>query len=382
LNLAAARSKLHLSRGALAIRACDPGEAVSKENTCCLGSALCLLLSLSISVRAAEPSTSAKPAEPDAPVGVLQVRPGLYMFTVAGVNIGVATGPQGVIVVDTGPAQDAQAVLGQIRTLTTEPIRYVIDTSADPQFTGGNAVLSDAGLSLEVGWAPLLQAANNERNIPALDSRRAPIIARLGVVEQMATGLQGDAGQSNLGEALPTETFARQQFNFQVNEPIQVVSMPAAHSQADAVVLFRRSNVVVTGAIFDNTHFPLIDLAHGGSINGEINAVDQVLNTLVVGDFPVVTNDGGTWIIPERGPVADQVDLVTYRDMLFAIRDRVQALINQGKSLSQVEAADPAQGYETRWGSDSGSWTTRDFVDAVYRSLAAGKRTHAGDKRG
>jgi cyclase len=356
---------------------------------CGLGSAVCLLLSLSISVRAAEPGASVRPAESDAPVGtphvpvgVLQVRPGLYMFTVAGVNIGVASGPQGVIVVDTGPAQDAQAVLGQIRTIATEPIRYVIDTSADSQLTGGNGVLSDAGQSLEVGWAPLLQAANRVRNIPALDSRRAPIIARLGVVEQLAAQLQGDSDQSNLGESLPTDTFERQEFNFEVNEPIQVVSMPAGHSQTDAVVLFRRSNVVVTGAIFDNTHFPVIDLAHGGSINGEIDAVDQVLNTLVVGDFPVVTNDGGTWIIPERGPVADQVDLVTYRDMLFAIRDRVQALINQGKSLSQVEMADPAQGYETRWGSDTGTWTTRDFVDAVYRSLMTGKRPHAHGQRG
>lgn len=354
------------------------GERVLKNNYH-LVPAACLLLSLCVSVQAAEPNA---PQGPATSVGVLQLRPNVYMFTIEGLNIGVETGPQGVIVVDTGPAQDAQAVLEQIRKITTEPIRYVIDTSADPQFTGGNALLSDAGLSLEVGWAPLLQAANRVRNIPALDSRRAPIIARLGVVEQMAAGPQGDADKDySLGESLPTDTFTRPEFNFDVNEPIQVVSMPSAHSQSDCVVLFRRSNVVVTGAIFDDTHFPVIDLAHGGSINGEIDAVDQVLNTLVIGPYPVVTNDGGTWIIPERGPVADQLDLVTYRDMLFAIRDRVQALINQGKSLAQVQAADPAQGFETRYGSDSGSWTTRDFVDAVYRSLSAQKRTHAHGKR-
>ncbi|HTW73867.1 MAG TPA: hypothetical protein VMD56_02975 [Steroidobacteraceae bacterium] len=336
------------------------------------------------SAAAASSAPAPAPAQaPAGPVSVMQLRAHLYMFTVEGLNIAVESGPEGVIVVDTGPAQDAQAVLSQIRRITGEPIRYVIDTSADPQFTGGNGALSDAGLSLEVGWAPLLQAANHERSIPALDSRRAPIIARLGVIEQMTSGPQSDAGNGySLGESLPTDTFTRPEFNFDVNEPIQVVSMPPAHSQSDSVVLFRYANVVVTGAIFDNTHFPVIDLAHGGSIEGELAAVNQVLNTLVVGAFPVVTNDGGTWIIPERGPVADQVDLVTYRDMLSAIRDRVQALIDQGRSLSQVQAADPAQGYETRWGSSSGSWTTRDFVEAVYRSLAAEKRMRAHGRRG
>jgi glyoxylase-like metal-dependent hydrolase (beta-lactamase superfamily II) len=322
----------------------------------------------------------ARAAQSAAAVSVLQLRPDFYMLTVEGVNIGVEIGQEGVIVVDSGPPQDAQAVLDEIRKIAVAPIRYVIDTSADPQFTGGNAVLSDAGLSLEVGWAPLLQAANHIRDIRALDSKRAPIIARLGVVEQMAAS-QRQAGTP--AGALPTDTFARQEFNFRVNDQaIQVVAMPPAHSQSDSVVLFRGSDVVVSGAIFDDTHFPVIDLQHGGSINGEIDAVNQVMNTLVVGDVPVVSNSGGTWIVPEHGPVCDQVDLLTYRDMLLAVRSRVQALIEQGESLSEVQAADPTQGYETRYGSDSGNWTTRDFVAAVYASLKAGKRTPAAGRRG
>jgi len=318
-------------------------------------------------------------AEPAPAVGVLQMRPDFYMLTVEGTNIGVETGQEGVIVVDTGPPQDAQAVLGEIKKISVAPIRYVIDTSADPKFAGGNAVLSDAGLSLEVGWAPLLQAANHIRDIRALDSKRAPIIARLGVVAQLV----GSQAQGNtLGASLPTDTFTRAEFNFRVNgQAIQVVSMPPAHSQSDSVVLFRGSDVVVTGAIFDDTRFPVIDLAHGGGINGEIDAVNQVMNTLVVGDVPVVSNSGGTWIVPVHGPVCDQVDLLTYRDMLVAVRSRVQALIERGKSLSQVQSADPAQGYETRYGSDTGSWTTRDFVAAVYMSLKTGKHAQPAGGR-
>lgn len=306
-------------------------------------------------------------------VSVLKLRPDMYMLTVGGVNVGVETGPQGVIVVDSGPAAEAKAMLATIRKLSAQPIRYVIDTSADPQLTGGNAVLSDAGLSLEVGWLPLLQAANKIENIKAIDSKRAPIIARLGVVDQMVK----DSKSVN-SESIPTDTFTRQYFNFQVNgQAIQVVAVPPAHTSADSVVLFRGPNVVVTGAVFDDTHFPVIDLKNGGSINGEIAAVNQVMNTLVVPDVPVVSNSGGTWIIPLRGPVCNQDDLVTFRDMLFAIRNRVQFLIKQGKNLEQVEAADPAQGFKTRYGSDTGSWTTKDFIDAVYRSLKSGKHIDA-----
>ncbi|HTT04391.1 MAG TPA: hypothetical protein VMF64_03815 [Steroidobacteraceae bacterium] len=317
------------------------------------------------------------------PIQVLQMRPDLYMLTIEGVNSAVQVGPEGIVVVDTGPARDAHAVLAQIGKLSSAPIRYVIDTSADPEFTGGNALLSDAGESLEVGWAPLLQAANHIQDIRALASRRAPIVARLGVIEQMVQQAQGSQSSqsSTFGDSLPTDTFTRPEFNFRVNDQaVQVVSMPPAHSSSDTVVLFRRSDVVATGAIFDDTRFPVIDVAQGGSINGEIDAVNQVLNTLVVGAMPVVTNAGGTWIIPERGPVCDQVDLLTYRDMLFAIRNRVQSLVDQGRSLAQVQAADPAQGYRTRYGAQSGPWTTRDFVDAVYRSLEARKHSHAQPK--
>lgn len=319
------------------------------------------------------PAASTPPA---AAVQVLQLRADLDMLTVEGLNIGVEFGPQGVIVVDSGPARDVQQVLQAIQKLSLQPIRYVIDTSADAVFTGGNAQLSQAGLSLQVGWAPLLQAANQIRDIRQIDARRAPIIARLGVIEQMV----GSQAQSDtLSEALPTDTFTRPEFNFRVNDQaIQVVAMPPAHSAADSVVLFRGSDVVVTGAIFDDTRFPVIDLQHGGSIDGEIDAVNQVLNTLVVADVPLVSDAGGTWIIPERGPVCNQLDLLTYRDMLSAVRNRVQALVQQGRSLQQVQAADPAQGYETRYGASAGDWTTRDFISAVYQSLRAG---HAQGRR-
>ncbi len=331
---------------------------------------------------AADCATDATAAQSDGSVGVLQLRPNFYMLTVDGVNLGLQTGPEGAVLVDAGPASASAALLKTIRQLSSGPLRFVIDTNADPELTGGNASLSAAGLSMMVGWQILTRNHNRSDTIQdhPLDTR-APIIARQGTLEQLA----GAAGPQAELLALPSETFTREQYNLRVNgDIINVVGLPAAHSDGDSAVLFRRADVVVTGAIFDVTHFPVIDLAHGGSIDGEIAAIDQVMNTLAVPSGPVVQNEDGTLVIPVHGHVCNQPDLLTYRDMLYAIRARVQALIARGESLRQVEAADPARGYEERWGGASGPlarpWTTRDFIAAVYQSLA-GSAAYDGGRR-
>jgi glyoxylase-like metal-dependent hydrolase (beta-lactamase superfamily II) len=333
--------------------------------------AAALLASLPAAPVAAQPAATA-PA-----MTVLQVRPDFYMFTVNGVNIGVEIGPLGVVVVDTGPASAAPALLARIRQLSNQPIRFVVDTSADQELIGGNEALSAAGRSLMIGWNLLGRYQNDDAAITdhLLDTR-APIIARQGVLDRLVSD-SANSGRTVSQLALPSETFTRPQYNFRINgDVVNVVRMPPAHSDADSVVLFRRADVVVTGAIFDLTHFPVIDLAHGGSINGEIDAIDQIMNTLAVPSGPVVDSEDGTLIIPLRGAVCNQPDLLTYRDMLYAVRARVQSLIAQHKSLKQVEDADPTQGYERRFGATSGSWTTRNFVDAVYHSLQDASTHH------
>lgn len=333
---------------------------------------------LSPTAAAAESAADPSAVQSDDPVQVLALRPNFYMLTVDGVNLGLQTGPEGAVLVNAGPAAASAALLKTIRQLSPGPLRFVIDTNADADLTGGNATLSAAGLSMMIGWQILTRNHNRADTITdhPLDTR-APIIARQGVLEQLAAA----AGPPAELLALPSETFTREQYNLRVNgDIINVVGMPAAHSNGDSAVLFRRADVVVTGAIFDVTHFPVIDLAHGGSIDGEIEAVDRVMNTLAVPSGPVVENADGTLVVPLRGHVCNQPDLLTYRDMLYAVRARVQALIARGQSLRQVEAADPTRGYEERWGSSSGPWTTQDFVDAVYESLA-GSPAYNGARR-
>lgn len=305
-----------------------------------------------------------------AAVDVLPVRPGeIYMLTAQGINVTVQTGPGGTVVVDPGPASAAQAVLAAIRQVASTPIRFLIDTSADPELIGASRTIAATGQSL-LNLNGLDSAIARSASIPT--GSGAATIMRQAVLTQMLSQPGVDAS------ALSIETFTRPQYNFYLNGPVAVIWQPAAHSNGDAVVRFDRSDVVATGAIFDQTRFPVIDLKNGGTIQGELNALDEVINSLTFASTPVGSNDGGTLVIPVRGPLSDLDGLVSYRDMVATVVARVQYYIDRGRSYGQIVAADPAQGYHTRYGSDTGSWTTVDFVDAVYKSLMNERRSHGG----
>jgi len=119
----------------------------------------------------------------------------------------------------------------------------------------------------------------------------------------------------------------------------------------------------------DTTRFPLIDISRGGSIQGELDALNRLV-TLAIPSVPIITRDEGTLVIPAHGHVCDQFDVVAYRDMVTIIRDRVRELKTSGKTLEQIKAAAPAKGYGARYGSGSGLGSTNGFVEAIYRSLS------------
>ena len=170
-------------------------------------------------------------------------------------------------------------------------------------------------------------------------------------------------------DAWPTETFdQRRKYMYLNGEGIEVFRQPAAHTDGDAIVFFRRSDVVVAGDVLDTTRFPVIDVAKGGSIQGEIAALQKLVDTAIP-SVPIVSREEGTLVIPGHGRLCDQLDVVDYRDMVTIIRDRVHDLMKQGLTLEQVKAASPARGYVRRYGSDTGSWTTNDFVEAIYQTI-------------
>ena len=290
-------------------------------------------------------------------IRALQVRGNVYLLSGAGANITLQFGKEGVMLVDTGMAGISDNVLAAIRKLTDAPIHWLIDTSADPDHVGGNAVIRKAGATIAGG--------DMTRSLDAGDSEAgAQVIANEGVLERLSARV--DDKSVTPFEAWPTETFRLKKRDMFFNdEAVQLLSQPAAHTDGDVIVFFRRSDVVSTGDVFVPTNYPVIDLARGGSINGEIAALNRIIDVTV----PAVKEEGGTMVVPGHGRICDEADVADYRDMITIIRDRVQALIKEGKTLEQVKAARPTMDYDPRFGTNQGKWTTDMFVEAVYQSL-------------
>lgn len=330
----------------------------------CLAGGLAIFAAMASlsAVAAAAPEAGA-----ETQVQVLQVRPDIYMLTVEGINIAVQTGPDGTIVVGGGPKKSGEAVLEKIRQIASTPIRYVINTSADADLIGGNAPLVASGRSIIP--QPNLAVNNNSG---AFADPNVGIYAAVVAHENTLTRQieQGDFAPWEL----PSETFARPNYQFYMNgQAITVIHEPAAHSDGDCVVRFEGSDVVVTGAVFDMTRFPVIDTARGGTAAGALNAVNDVLNNHVFTSTPIVRDDAGTLVIPMRGPLSNQADVLTYRDMIATVQQRIRHLIGQGKNLQQILAAEPTQGYDTRFGA-AGKLASWEFIESQYRTMISGRK--------
>jgi cyclase len=287
---------------------------------------------------------------------VLRIRPNFYMIAGAGANVGFQTGADGVVVVDTGSVASAEAVVAAIKKTTPQPIRYIINTSAGADHVGGNAAVSKAGQTLFTGNGGAGVATDFLGGAASILS-----------VEEVLTRMSGIGASGFPLAAWPTETFNQSRKYMYLNgEGIEIFRQPAAHTDGDAVVFFRRSDVIVAGDVFDITRFPVIDIAQGGSIQGEIAALQKLVDTAIP-SVPIVSREEGTLIIPGHGRICDQIDVVEYRDMVTIIRDRIRDLKKQGFTLAQVKETTPARGYTRRYGSGS---ATNDFVEAVYKSLS------------
>jgi len=308
------------------------------------------------------PAQKAVPLPSGEDLEVIEVQPNFYMIAGAGGNIAVQLGPDGILLVDTGTAQMTDRVLAEIRKLSAGSIRFIINTSAADDHAGGNEKLSRAVKT------PLNGGAGPEGMV---GPPSAIIIGSENLLNRMSapTGKQAAFPVA----AWPTDTFFLKQKPMYFNrEGIQIIAEPGAGTDANNIVFFHRSDVIVAGDIMDSTHFPVIDIEKGGGIQQEIAALNQIIE-LAIPSIPLVWQEGGTRVIPGHGWVSEQADVVEYRDMVTIIRDRVQDLIMKGMTLEQVKAANPAQGYRSQYGSDSGPWTTDKFIEAIYRSLAPKK---------
>ena len=290
-------------------------------------------------------------------VTTLHVQGNVYMINGLGGNVAVQIGDMGVLLVNTGLEQNSARLIAAVRKLSTGPLQYIIDTCWHPDQTGGNIALRQIGVTIT--------GANVTGDI-ADAAKGARIIAHENVLNRMSAPSGQKAAVPDA--AWPTDTYVSGQkevyFN---NESVVARWQPAAHTDSDSLVYFRRSDVLVTGDIFNTDSYPFIDVENGGSVQGEIDALNNIIDIAI----PKHEEEGGTYIIPGHGRLCDEFDVVEYRDMVTIVRDRVQNAIKKGMTLEQVKAAGFTKDYDRRWSAKQGFGTADNFITAVYKSLTA-----------
>ncbi len=279
---------------------------------------------------------------------VSHVQGSVHMISGAGANITVQLGSNGVLLVDTPAPAQADQVMAEVRKLSPMALRYIIQTSvSEPSVSGTAAVLGPAaGRGAPFGFVGL---------------NRASVIAQGNVLNRLSSPPAG--APPTPSASLPTTTYFEPTMDFYNSEPIVLYHQPAAHTDSDTVVLFRRSDVISTGAVFTPDRYPTIDVARGGSVQGLVSALGTILHLAV----PAAFEDGGTQIVPGRGRISEETDVAEFRDMVVIVKDRVQDLVKKGNTLDQIKAARPSRDYDAEYGATAAD--ADRFIESIHRSL-------------
>jgi glyoxylase-like metal-dependent hydrolase (beta-lactamase superfamily II) len=263
----------------------------------------------------------------------------------------VQTDPDGLLVIDTSVPAMADKVLAAIKTISPLPIRQIINTSSEEHHTAGNDALSKAGRNI---YAAVGGGGGREPS----RLQGAPIIATERAMHRMA-GLLDEPARQNV--MWPDNTFAGARKDWSWGgEPIEILYKPAAHTDGDLIVWFRKSDVIATGDILDTVKYPTIDLKRGGTVEGYLNALNDILDIMI----PLQNNQGGTLAVPGHGRICNEGDVAEIRDTMTIITDRIREMVKKKMTLAQVKQAKPTLDYDGVFGDPNA------FIETVFTDLS------------
>jgi len=279
-----------------------------------------------------------------ADIRIVHVSGGVYLLVGGGANVVVQIGNEGVLVVDTGAANMTDKILAAIRELSKKEIRWIINTTLDPDHVGGNERLSNAGRTVNGNPAAII----SHEKLP-IRMLKLPVPVPI--------------------SARPLNTFFSEQRDLYFNDDPVFMYRSPGHTDGDIIVHFRTADVIVAGDTFLTTTYPVIDVANGGSTQGFIDGLNRILDLAV----PKHLEEGGTYIVPGHGRICDEADVLEYHDMVVIVRDRIRDAIKKGMTLDQVKAAKLTRDYDARYSAASGPGSTANFVESMYRDLSGKK---------
>lgn len=296
------------------------------------------------------------PATASSDIEVIPIKGKVFMLVVGDVNLTAQVGDQGVLLVDSGPGAMSTRVLALIAQRFNKPIRYIVNTHAHDDHAGGNLALAAASGGRLVGGAPATAAGG--AGSPNLHG--AIIASHVNALDRM-NGLRPEDAARPM-EAWPTSSFLGERKKLFFNgEPIEIVHLPAAHTDGDVLVFFRESDVISAGDVFTPDRYPRIDTRRGGTAQGVLAALNRILDMTIT----EVNQRGGTRVISGHGRYGNEADVDDYRNWMTIIRDRIVAMRQQGMTLAQVKAAGPTLDFDPIF--DHPASSAEAFIEAVYR---------------
>ncbi len=278
-------------------------------------------------------------------IETVKITDGVYMLVGYGGNIGVSVGEDGTLLIDDQFGELKDKLDAALSDISTHPVRIILNTNWHYDHVSGNAAFAESGA---------IVIAHEQSRVRMLTEQRHPDL--------------GVEVPPYPAAALPVITISDSMTVHFNGDEIVVFHIPNAHSDADLAFYFRNANVMHTGDLLFVGGYPYIDISNGGSIDGTIAATDRLVGMI----------DENAKVIPGHGPLTDLAGLQEYREMLATVRDRVADQINAGKSLEEIIASNPTNGFDE--GRDD--FVPRElFVEIVYNSLTGNSREHVRESR-